>query len=124
MTTSQARVDCDLHPNILPEEPIGSVPQNIYSSGQFLLAGRFVKNSLSLEGKCSWKIDNAAFLRGFDVWNSCYVLFVRNLCPHPISYRLSPPPPLLPNGRAEFCPMTTPKLASNIWTYVCWETSQ
>ena len=26
---------------------------------------------------------------------------------------VSPPPPLLPNGRAEFCPMTTPKLASN-----------
>ena len=24
-----------------------------------------------------------------------------------------PPPPLLPNGRAEFCSMTTPKLASN-----------
>ena len=30
------------------------------------------------------------------------------------------PHPLL---RGEFCPMTTPKLASNVWTYVCWETS-
>ena len=30
-----------------------------------------------------------------------------------------PPPPL----RGEFFPMTTPKLASNVWTYVCWETS-
>ena len=68
---------------------------------------------MSLEGKCSWEIDNAGCLRGLDVWNSCYVLFVRNLCPHPISYRLPPPPHLLPNLRAEFCPMTTPKLASN-----------
>ena len=33
----------------------------------------------------------------------------------------TPPPPLLLRG--EFCPMTTPKLASNVWTYVCWETS-
>ena len=43
----------------------------------------------------------------------CCVLFDRNICPHPISYRLPPPPPLLPNGRAEFCAMITPKLASN-----------
>ena len=86
---------------------------SVCSTGQFLLAGRFGKNSMSLEGKCSWEIDNAGCLRGFDVWNSCCVLFVRNICPHPISYRLPPPPSLLPNGRAEFCPMTTPKLASN-----------
>ena len=33
------------------------------------------------------------------------------------------PPPAPSHWRAEFCPMTTPKLASNHWTYVCWETS-
>ena len=32
--------------------------------------------------------------------------------PNFLSSSPSPPPPL-PNGRAEFCPMTTPKLASN-----------
>ena len=31
-----------------------------------------------------------------------------------------PPPP----WRAEFCRLTTPKLAINVWTYICWETSQ
>ena len=31
-----------------------------------------------------------------------------------------PPPPML---RGEFRPMTTPKLARNVWTYVCWEIS-
>ena len=35
---------------------------------------------------------------------------------HPLSYP-APPPKL----RSEFCPMTTPKLASYVCTYVCWE---
>ena len=34
--------------------PNGSVPQNICSSGQFLLAGRFGKSNMSLEIKCCW----------------------------------------------------------------------
>ena len=33
-----------------------------------------------------------------------------------------PPPP--PHWRSEFFPMTTPKLVSNYWTYVCCETSE
>ena len=37
-------------------EPNGSVPQNICSSGQFLLAGRFGKNIMSLKVKCCWEI--------------------------------------------------------------------
>ena len=36
--------------------PSGSVPQNICSSGQFSLAGRFGKNNMSLEVKCCWEI--------------------------------------------------------------------
>ena len=32
--------------------PNGSVSQIICSSGKFLLAGRFGKNDMSLEGKC------------------------------------------------------------------------
>ena len=36
----------------------------------------------------------------------------------PISYR--PPPPF--PWRAEFCPMITPKLDSDVWTYICGET--
>ena len=47
--------------------PDGSVPQNLCSSGQFLLAGRFGKNSMPLEGKCCWEISNSGGLRGFDV---------------------------------------------------------
>ena len=43
-----------------------------------------------------------------------------------------PPEPLSPplpcrhpsHWRSEVFPLTTPKLASNVWTYVCWETSQ
>ena len=34
---------------------------------------------ISFEGKCCWEIDNSGFLRGFDVWNSCYMLLVRIL---------------------------------------------
>ena len=41
--------------NVRTGAPIGSVPQNICSTGQFLLAGRFGKNNMSLEGKCSWE---------------------------------------------------------------------
>ena len=42
-------------------------PQNICSSGKFLLAGRFGKNNMSLEGKCCWEIGNSVCLRGFGV---------------------------------------------------------
>ena len=37
------------------------------------------------------------------------MLFVRNLSPI---------------EGLNFAPMTTPKLASNVWTYVCWESCQ
>ena len=88
----------------------GSVPQNICSSGQFLLAGRFWKNNMSLQGKCCWKKDNSGCPRGwFDVSKRCFVAFVRN--PH----LLPPPPPPIPHWRSEFCPMTTRKVASNVW---------
>ena len=43
----------------------GFVRQNICYSGTFLLAGRFEKNSMSLEGKSCWEIDNSGCLRGF-----------------------------------------------------------
>ena len=42
--------------------------------GFVLLAGRFGKNSMSLEGKCCLEIDNSECMRGFNVKNSCYVL--------------------------------------------------
>ena len=51
--------------------PSGSVPQNICSSGNFLLAGRCGSNAMSLEGKCCWVSDNSGCLKEFDVWNSC-----------------------------------------------------
>ena len=47
--------------------PNGSLPQNICSLGKSLLAGRFRKNNMSLEGKCCWDIDNSGCIRGFDV---------------------------------------------------------
>ena len=34
---------------------------------KFLLAGRFGKNNMSLEGKCCWEIGNSGCLRGFGV---------------------------------------------------------
>ena len=64
-----------------------------------MLAGRFRKNSMFLEGNCCWELDNSGCLRGFDVEHSCYVL-------------------------SEFCPITTPKVTINVRTYVCLETSQ
>ena len=45
----------------------GSVPQNICSSGQVLLAERCGRNDMSLEGKCCWEKDNLGCLRGFGV---------------------------------------------------------
>ena len=47
--------------------PNGSVPQNVCSSGKFLLGGRFGQNIMSLEGKWCWKIGNSGCLRWFDV---------------------------------------------------------
>ena len=83
--------------------PNGSVPQNICSSGECLLAGSS-KIIVSLEGKPCWEIDNSGCLSGFWAQNSWYVLFFRrppsppppfrmegvNFAnrPHPISYRL------------------------------------
>ena len=64
-----------------------------------MLAGRFRKNSMFLEGNCCWELDNSGCLRGFDVEHSCYVL-------------------------SEFCPITTPKVTIYVRTYVCLETSQ
>ena len=45
----------------------GSVPQNICSSGNFLLAGRFGRNNMSPEGKSCSEIGNVGCLRGFHV---------------------------------------------------------
>ena len=65
---------------------------------------------------CPWKEsaakkkNNSWCPRGFDIQNSYYVLWITNP-PFP------PPPRQLRRG--EYCPMTTPKLASNVWTYVC-----
>ena len=42
----------------------GSVLQNSCSSGKCLLAGRFGKNNMSLEGKCRWEIENSVCLIG------------------------------------------------------------
>ena len=82
--------------------PIASVPQNICSTGQFLLAGRFGKNSMSLEGKCSWEIDNAGCLRGFDVWNRLLcAIWQKHLSP-PNLLSSSPPPPSSPTEGLNF----------------------
>ena len=86
---------------------------------------------MSLEGKSCSEIGNVGCLKGISCLEySCHVLFARNLSsppsppapptkvvnfarwPHPISFEHPPPT------------TTTPKLASNVWTYVCWETSQ
>ena len=40
------------------------------------------------------------------------------------SFLTPPPPPPLPLKRSELCPLATTKLASNVWRYVWWETSQ
>ena len=47
-----------LHCNLLSlrRAPIGFVPQNICSSANFLLAGKFGKNNMSLEGNCCWEV--------------------------------------------------------------------
>ena len=49
-----------------------AIPQNICSSGQFLLAGRCGTNLMSLEGKCQLgnlllEKDSSGCPRGFDV---------------------------------------------------------
>ena len=79
-------------PEILP------FPQNICFSRKFLLARRFGKIDMSLEGTCCWEMDNSGCRRGFGAQNSWYVPFVRNI------------PPPSSHWRVEFCPMTTPKL--------------
>ena len=38
---------------------------------------------MSMEGNCCLEIDNSGCLRGFNVKNSCYVLFVKNLFAQP-----------------------------------------
>ena len=47
-------------PSLFPGAPNGSVPQN-------MLAGRFGRIDMSLEGKVTSEIDNSGFLRGFGV---------------------------------------------------------
>ena len=42
-------------PSTIHWAPNGSVPQNICSSGNFLLGGRRGRNNMSLKGKCSWE---------------------------------------------------------------------
>ena len=56
---------------------------NICSSGKVLLAGRCGRNNAILEETCCWEKDNSGCLNRFDVYNSCYVLFVRKLPPPP-----------------------------------------
>ena len=69
--------------------PNGSVPQNICSSGNILLAGRFRKINMSLDGKCWWEIDISGCLRGFGVRNSPPPTHHMTT---PITFRIPPPP--------------------------------
>ena len=41
-----------------------------------MLARKFGKINMSLEGKCCWAIHNSGCQRGFGVYNSLYILFV------------------------------------------------
>ena len=73
---------------------------NICSSGKVLLAGRCGRNNAILEETCCWEKDNSGCLNRFDVYNSCYVLFVRKLPPHPplkahTHFSTATPPPSL-----------------------------
>ena len=54
---------------------------------------------MSLEGKCCLEIDNSECLRGFNVKNSCYVLFVRN------PFALLRPPSLPPSLQSLVIPV-------------------
>ena len=76
---------------------------NICSSGKVLLAGRCGRNNAILEETCCWEKDNSGCLNRFDVYNSCYVLFVRKLPPPPLKAHThfstaTPPPPPSPVG--------------------------
>ena len=94
--------------------PNGSVPQNICSSGQFLLAGRCGRMAL---GKKQYVLGRKVLLRKKCVWGD-FMFRIVTMC---YGSETPPSPRLL---RGEFCPMTTPKPASNVWNYVCWETSR
>ena len=87
-------------------EPNKSVPQNICSSGQSFLAGRFWKNNLSLEGKCFFGKDNSGCPRVFDISKRCYGVFVRNP-------RFRPPPTPPP-------PQPTKGLGFALWPHPNW----
>ena len=102
--------------SMLSGAPSGSVPKKSVLLANFCWLGNVGKNNLFLEGKCCWEMDNSGCLRGLDVFNRCYVLFFSNLSP-------LLPCPLTEGVNFALC-MTTPKLTSNVWTYVCWETSQ
>ena len=107
--------------------PNGSVPQNICSSGNILLAGRFRKINMSLDGKCWWEIDISGCLRGFGVRNSpppTQGVKFRPLTT-PITFRI---PPLL-SLKSWILPYDHTQtghkqVSSNVSTNVCWETSQ
>ena len=101
-----------------PGAPNRSVPRNICSSGNFLLAGRFGKIYMSFQGKCCWEMDNSGCRRSFGVQNNWHVPFLRNIYTplstlnswisplgHTHSYS-----PLPQYWRVEFCRMITPKL--------------
>ena len=97
--------------------PNGSVPQNIFSSGNILLAGRFRKINMSLDGKCWWEIDISGCLRGFGVRNSPW--------PHQLLFESPPPPPLTEELNFALWPHPNwPLISRNVSTNVCWETSQ
>ena len=76
------------------------------------------KNSMSMEGNCCLEIDNSGCLRGFNVKNSCYVLFVKNLFAQPRPQGFSRPTHFLrekPWGRGCSLPSSssTPSPPSN-----------
>ena len=56
----------------IDRKPNEYVPHNVCSSGKFLLAGRRGVYHVSLEGKCCCEKCNSEYVRGFQVYNSCF----------------------------------------------------
>ena len=84
----------------------------VRAPGGLIFGGAYFRNFTV----CRWKKSDAGNRNLMS--RIAAVSFVRNL----FAQNPSPPPPPF-HWRADFCPMTTPKLASNHWTYVCWEIS-
>ena len=107
-------------PEILP------VPQTICFSRKFLLARRFGKIDMSLEGTCCWEMDNSGCRRGFGAQNSWYVPFVRNIPPPPplptegLNFALWPHPNWL-TSQGSGCRMLVHLAGWELFYYSCWE---